>query len=71
MSDENKPTESIVAVSGLSPDFLEFLHNVIQEAQAVGSTVNIITITPASNNAGGKSSFISDGCGPGDRTCPK
>jgi hypothetical protein len=56
-------------LTGCTEEVYEFLHNVIQEAQATGAVVHIITIIPS-----GSSSDTGDrqkGCNPGDTTCPK
>ncbi|WP_321502282.1 hypothetical protein [Breoghania sp.] len=53
------------------PDVAEHLHNVIQDAQASGAIVHIITIIPT-----GSQSFPDDGpddksCKPKAQICPK
>ncbi|GKI97692.1 MULTISPECIES: hypothetical protein [Klebsiella pneumoniae complex] len=56
-------------VTGLPEDFYEFLHNVIQDAQASGSIVNIITIIPGQLDNGDGMQI--QGCRPKAETCPK
>ena len=56
-------------ITGCSEEVYEFLHNVIQDAQASGAIVNLITIIPdGSVDNGGVGT---KGCKPGDATCPK
>lgn len=53
------------------PQLYEHLYNVIQEAQAMGSIVHIVTILPPPS--GDKSGLVAtvQGCKPGDAICPK
>lgn len=56
-------------ISGCSEEIYEFLHNVIQDAQASGAIVNIITIIPP--NITDSDGTVIKGCKPKADTCPK
>jgi hypothetical protein len=56
-------------LTGCPEEVYEFLHNVIQDAQASGSVVNIITIIPSQTDDGDGGS--TKGCKPGSDRCPK
>lgn len=56
-------------VTGCSEEVYEFLHNVIQDAQASGAVVNIVTIIPSASEDNTGSG--TKGCKPGDSVCPK
>ncbi|MCP9626135.1 hypothetical protein NML43_03415 [Rhodopseudomonas palustris] len=54
------------------PELFEHVSNIVNDAQASGSIVQIITIVPpqlAKLDSGGK--ILSEGCKPGDSICPK
>ena len=57
-------------ITGCPEELYEFLHNVIQDAQASGSIVNIITIIPTQADAGAES-LAQVQCKPKADTCPK
>ncbi len=48
----------------------EHLYNIVQDAQALGSVVQVLTITPTfiRDDRGG---IFALGCGPKDEICPK
>lgn len=53
------------------PEVAEHLHNIIQDAQAAGAIVQIITIFPASGKMTEEDGAVSKSCNPKDSVCPK
>ena len=53
------------------PEMAEHLHNVIQDAQAAGAIVQIITIFPASGWMAEGDVAANKSCNPKDTVCPK
>ena len=59
-------------IKDTSPELFEFLHNLVQDAQATGAIDNIITIIPASmQDIGDDSEIETIKCKPKNETCPK
>lgn len=56
-------------ITGCSAEVYEFLHNIVQDAQATGAIVNIITIIPNETPSDDFDEGIK--CKPKATTCPK
>lgn len=63
-------TEQAMIIDGADPKLLELIYNIVQDAQASGSVVQIITIWPTSSPLGDGES-MPKGCKPKDERCPK
>lgn len=72
MAIETKSAKSETTVFSSTPELMEFLNNVIQDAQASGCIVHMVTIIPPhiqqANDSGG---VDIKSCQPKASTCPK
>lgn len=70
MSKETPVAQSTVYRS--NPEFMEYLNNVIQDAQSSGAIVHVITILPPHIERVGDNGLITiQGCNPKAEICPK
>lgn len=70
MPKETKEVSETIVINNGNEEVFEFLGNVIQEAQAAGSIVQIITIYPSVDNLDDSGDVIK-GCKPKADHCPK
>jgi hypothetical protein len=70
MSQQSQATQTTVFRS--NPELMEYLNNVIQDAQSSGAIVHVITILPPHIERVDDSGLVTiEGCNPKAQTCPK
>lgn len=62
---------SVTTIFQSYPDLFEYLHNLVQDAQASGAVVQIITILPPQVKITGEDGTQIYGCKPLSVSCPK